>query len=995
MNYKLLMGVLLLITILCTGTAVAAEEIPPLPAQYYGTITVNDENAPEGLIITAKINSHIVGTITIREVGKFAEPGTFGTKLLVSPASADAEGQTVTFWIQNRSAKETIPFHAGDSQELTLTFSNISLPPVPEPTPGDPDIYGTITVDTVSGAPAGTTTTLNITITNVSNLDTLQMYVDTTTIADRAEITMNATGFPLGEQPEYIVGRESGNLIPEYSQFPGVFWDGDRPITGQNIILGRIDITPALENDHLPVCLILERLETDTGVEMKKHYTLINGSITTDISDQIPERIEIIGVPTGAVNIHDGIITQRLVATVYDEEGLVIPNEPVEWISSNPLVVKIDQQGTWTASAVGRSLITAAVRSNTSLTATIPITVENTVPGDTPDIPFSGDGGGTVEDPYHITDPSQLQEIMNNPDAVYTLETDIDMSNSGIWIPLGQTEETAFNGTFNGNGKTISNLTIEGDEDYTGFISYAQGATISGIHMENVIISGKDYVGGIVGYAGPETIIRDCTINKITLRPNLTSTSPPGVGPIASIITGPNIITNCTVGNITIIIPEFIIDTPSWHPAPEIPWTPGTRPHYSVGGIAGIITRPDKESGVYQTTITDCSVCNLTINAENYVGGIVGYIEGDGVYCRITECFITGTINGTGHGIGGIAGVASGVYISNCYAFVNVTGTSGIGGIVGHASNNTTVLNCYAGGTINADTGAGGIVGELHNGTLIGNIALTRTINSTDTPGKIVGISTLATLNNNYAWGSMAAVNQSFIEETTLNSINGADISGTLLWHKPTIYQSLGWNFITPWGMDSGNTNYLLPTLEKRFDKQANATYLIHPEIADTNITLLKNTVTDSTWNARTPAEIIYTLPLENISNLFVPIIFRGDNSHLLTNVTVYQISGDNQTMIASSVAENGYVTISDDITEVSLLKAVFHGKSLGDLTGDGKVTSGDAAFIAQHAAKLRQLNETQMFYADVTGDGKTTSGDAAFIAQYAAKLRNADYGNT
>lgn len=55
-----------------------------------------------------------------------------------------------------------------------------------------------------------------------------------------------------------------------------------------------------------------------------------------------------------------------------------------------------------------------------------------------------------------------------------------------------------------------------------------------------------------------------------------------------------------------------------------------------------------------------------------------------------------------------------------------------------------------------------------------------------------------------------------------------------------------------------------------------------------------------------------------------------------------------------------------------------------GDANSDGKLTAGDAAFIAKNLAG--QKGHTLPAYADFTGDGKVTAYDAAMIAKYLAE---------
>lgn len=104
---------------------------------------------------------------------------------------------------------------------------------------------------------------------------------------------------------------------------------------------------------------------------------------------------------------------------------------------------------------------------------------------------------------YHVKTAAGLQAwatkvaSSNNTDAV--LENDIDMTGE-TWEPI----ET-YSGTFNGNGHTISNLTINTTSTrsafgtLTGFIGTLNGGTVKNLTLRNVNITGKSYTGAIVG----------------------------------------------------------------------------------------------------------------------------------------------------------------------------------------------------------------------------------------------------------------------------------------------------------------------------------------------------------------------------------------------------------------------------------------------------------------------------------------------------------------
>ena len=109
---------------------------------------------------------------------------------------------------------------------------------------------------------------------------------------------------------------------------------------------------------------------------------------------------------------------------------------------------------------------------------------------------------------YTVAD---LDNIRNNVDADgnivgnYILMNDLDLS--GInWDPIGSSwgvNNNYFCGTFDGNGHTIKNLTINRpDEDSVGlFGAISSGAEIKNLGLVDVDVTGLDYVGGLVGFA--------------------------------------------------------------------------------------------------------------------------------------------------------------------------------------------------------------------------------------------------------------------------------------------------------------------------------------------------------------------------------------------------------------------------------------------------------------------------------------------------------------
>ncbi len=119
------------------------------------------------------------------------------------------------------------------------------------------------------------------------------------------------------------------------------------------------------------------------------------------------------------------------------------------------------------------------------------------------------------DDYYRITTAEQLNEIRNNLGGKYILCANINLSGQS-WEPIGSLENP-FTGTFDGNGYTISNVTINkhltvdnvaSSEMNIGFFGYTNGATIKNLGIENASynVTTGDFsdtnfsnVGGIAG----------------------------------------------------------------------------------------------------------------------------------------------------------------------------------------------------------------------------------------------------------------------------------------------------------------------------------------------------------------------------------------------------------------------------------------------------------------------------------------------------------------
>ena len=114
---------------------------------------------------------------------------------------------------------------------------------------------------------------------------------------------------------------------------------------------------------------------------------------------------------------------------------------------------------------------------------------------------FAG-GSGTAVDPDLICNSAQLALVANNLNGHYRLIDDIDMTGVA-WTPIAfgtfTDDSLLFNGTIDGGGFSISNLTAGSlTQDVIGFIGrVGPTGVVRDLHMRNVSIQGKLCAGGL------------------------------------------------------------------------------------------------------------------------------------------------------------------------------------------------------------------------------------------------------------------------------------------------------------------------------------------------------------------------------------------------------------------------------------------------------------------------------------------------------------------
>jgi len=232
---------------------------------------------------------------------------------------------------------------------------------------------------------------------------------------------------------------------------------------------------------------------------------------------------------------------------------------------------------------------------------------------------FSGNvtGGATLNAYMLVNTAFDLENMQNYLSGRYALGRDIDAGASASWnggagfAPVGGS--SAFTGTLDGQGKTISNLTINRPSgQWVGLFGYnGASATVRDLGLLGVSITGYTAVGGVVGQ-------NMGTIANVYTSGSVTSTNA-GAGGIVGYNYGPlsNVYSTSAV----------------------------SAPVAYAGGIAGLST-----GSISQAYATGA------VSGTDSVGGLVGY-NGGTIAQSYWDSYTTGQAAGVG--TGGSAGLAA------------------------------------------------------------------------------------------------------------------------------------------------------------------------------------------------------------------------------------------------------------------------------------------------------------------------------------------------
>ncbi len=306
-----------------------------------------------------------------------------------------------------------------------------------------------------------------------------------------------------------------------------------------------------------------------------------------------------------------------------------------------------------------------------------------------------------------------------NLNGYYALGSNIDataLSNEAGFAPIGSGSGSAgFRGIFNGLGHVINNLVLyQPTAGQIGLFGQIElHSVVTNVGLENVTVTGKNGVGGLVGkmnYGGAVSnsyVTGSITGNGVTGGLVGGSYGQLGIAPTIS-----NSHTNVTV----------------------------TVMNYGIAS-GGLVGRGDG-------AISDSYSAGSVVSNGNFSGGLVGI-----------NFFSDSTISN-----------------SHSTTTVTNTGGDSIGGLFGGSFNPTVITNSYATGDVSGSSKVGGLVGDARVSTIIDSYARSNVTGTGASVGGLVGASdpiTTPITNSYYDIGSVSVK----VGDASPVAIGGAEVT--------------------------------------------------------------------------------------------------------------------------------------------------------------------------------------------------------------------------
>lgn len=289
----------------------------------------------------------------------------------------------------------------------------------------------------------------------------------------------------------------------------------------------------------------------------------------------------------------------------------------------------------------------------------------------------------TSADPsvYSITTCEELEAVDDIAASVDTINlvNDVDCSGITSFEPLFAGVSNGFKGTFDGNGFTIRNLTID-QEDSAGLFNRVTNGTLRNVNFDGGSITVLYDAAGVLANRTYNTVISDISSNV----------------PVTAMEYG-------EVGGIVAVYEVNEDNGIGSYGIERIESTGSVSGSYSVGGLIGKIRAYGDVSVTLRESYASGNVDHDYEDGYEAHGGLVGEIDinandqDQDVSVVLEDVYASGDVDGE-YNAGGLVGVIN----STNYAYANSTAA-------------VTIQRSYASGNVTALDGAGGLVGHVNS----------------------------------------------------------------------------------------------------------------------------------------------------------------------------------------------------------------------------------------------------------------------------------------
>jgi len=277
-------------------------------------------------------------------------------------------------------------------------------------------------------------------------------------------------------------------------------------------------------------------------------------------------------------------------------------------------------------------------------------------------------GDGSEENPFIITNPVQLDMMRLNKYNYYKLGADIDLTydtqnenglfyNDGLgWEPISYSTcskvvngiycSDGFSGAFDGDIYKIIGLYINRpNEDAVGLFRNTYNVNYSGLNFRNIIlkdvkITGKDYVGGLIGYAYGTTHERTLIFENISVTGSIRGNN--YVGGLIGYFKGGTGLDNYLVSNSSCI---------KRHCLNNLFNSSKIEGNNYAGGIVGLLETQEQYNVTNEKWRATIDVYNWqnngTVISDNKAAGLIGHVViNNGNVVTLNNSINTGIVKG-------------------------------------------------------------------------------------------------------------------------------------------------------------------------------------------------------------------------------------------------------------------------------------------------------------------------------------------------------------